>query len=128
MVEFTPLTHIGRVCPVSTDVHGFEVKPEGRVSLCWVSANHDEEVFEEPHEVKLDRKPNPHIAFGAGTHICLGAPHARLIVRTLLAKLSEQVESIQILEEEPLIENEEKYQRANGFKSLVVSLKPSSSS
>ena len=32
---FIPLTHIGRVCPVRTDVLGFEVQPEGRVSLCW---------------------------------------------------------------------------------------------
>ena len=35
----TPLTHIGRVCPVETEVHGISVKPGGRVSLCWASAN-----------------------------------------------------------------------------------------
>ncbi|NOX98606.1 MAG: cytochrome P450 [Verrucomicrobia bacterium] len=119
----SPLTHIGRVCPVDTDVHGFEVKPKGRVSLCWVSANHDESVFDQPHETKLDRKPNPHIAFGAGTHLCLGAPHARLLVRTLLKKLSTQVESINILEEQPLIEDEAAYRRSNGFASLVTNLK-----
>ena len=119
----TPLTHIGRVCPVSTDVHGFQVKPEGRASLCWVSANRDETVFEAPNETKLDRKPNPHIAFGAGTHICLGAPHARLVVRTLLKKLSEQVGSMTILKEEALIEDEAAYSRANGFISLVASFK-----
>lgn len=116
----TPLTHIGRVCPVETDVHGFTVKPKGRVSLCWVSANHDETVFDDPHETRLDRKPNPHIAFGAGAHICLGAPHARLIVRTLLQKLCEQVEKIELLEAVPLIENEARYRRANGFESLTL--------
>ncbi len=119
----SPLTHIGRVCPVDTDVHGFEVKPKGRVSLCWVSANHDESVFDQAHETKLDRKPNPHIAFGAGTHLCLGAPHARLLVRTLLKKLSTQVASINILEEQPLIEDEAAYRRSNGFVSLVANLK-----
>ena len=54
----SPLTHIGRVCPVETNVHGFAVKPQGRVSLCWSSANQDERVFEAPEEVRLDRKPN----------------------------------------------------------------------
>lgn len=120
----TPLTHIGRVCPVDTNVHGFEVKPKGRVSLCWVSANHDKTVFENPEETKLDRKPNPHIAFGAGTHLCLGAPHARLIVRSLLKTLSCQVKSIAILKQEALVEDEAAYRRENGFKSLVTSLTP----
>jgi len=118
----TPLTHIGRVCEEETDVHGFTVKPEGRVSLCWVSANHDEAVFDNPHETKLDRKPNPHIAFGAGAHICLGAPHARLVVRTLLRKLTERVESIELVEAVSLIEKEARYNRANGFESLTVRL------
>ena len=40
---FIPLTHIGRVCPVRTDVHGYEVPAGGRVSLCWSSANRDPE-------------------------------------------------------------------------------------
>ena len=118
----TPLTHIGRVCPVETDVHGFTVKPKGRVSLCWVSANHDKEVFDNPQETKLDRKPNPHIAFGAGAHICLGAPHARLVVRSLLKKLAEKVDTITVLEEEALVENEAAYSRSNGFTSLVAAL------
>lgn len=120
----SPLTHIGRVCPVETDVHGFTVKPKGRVSLCWASANRDETVFDAPHETKLDRKPNPHIAFGAGTHLCLGAPHARLLVRTLLRKLSEQVDTISILKEESLVEDEATYSRSNGFVSLVAAFKP----
>jgi cytochrome P450 len=118
----TPLTHIGRVCPVETDVLGVKVPPKGRVSLCWNSANHDESVFDNPQETKLDRKPNPHIAFGAGAHICLGAPHARLIVRTLLQKLREQVEQMTVLKAKALVENESQYRRANGFESLTVRL------
>ena len=85
----TPITHIGRLCPVDTDVYGVEVKADHLISLCWASANFDENVFDNPTEVKLDRKPNPHVSFGNGIHNCMGAAHARLIVRTLLAKLSE---------------------------------------
>ncbi len=120
----TPLTHIGRVCPVETNVHGFEVKPGGRVSLCWASANRDEAVFDAPDEVRLDRKPNPHLAFGFGTHLCLGAPHARLLVRTLLEKCTQRIGSIQILDAQPRIEDEPRYQRAMGYESLTVKLEP----
>ena len=117
---FMPLTHIGRVCPVETDVQGFAVKPGGRVSLCWSSANRDESVFDAPDEVRLDRKPNPHVAFGFGKHLCLGAPHARLIVRTLLQSLIESGASITTLKAEERVENETGYQRALGYESLTA--------
>lgn len=117
---FMPLTHIGRVCPEETDVQGVKVPPDGRVSLCWVSANHDETVFENPEEIRLNRKPNPHISFGFGTHLCLGAPHARLIVRTLLQALIDRVDSIEILDSDRLVEHEAKYDRQNGYNSLTV--------
>ncbi|MCF6312888.1 MAG: cytochrome P450 [Verrucomicrobiales bacterium] len=118
----SPLTHIGRVCPVDTDVHGTQVKAGDRVSLGWASANRDSTVFDQPHETQLNRKPNPHIAFGAGTHLCLGAPHARLLTRTLLRQLSQKISHIHILKEQPLVENEAAYQRNNGFISLLTRL------
>jgi cytochrome P450 len=121
---FMPLTHIGRVCPVDTNVHGVPVKAGGRVSLGWASANFDETVFDAPEEIRLDRKPNPHISFGFGTHLCLGAPHARLIVRSLLQALTGRVASIAVLEAKEHIENEERYQRSNGYESLTVRLTP----
>lgn len=120
----TPLTHIGRVCPVETDVHGVTVKPGGRVSLCWASANQDESAFETPGEVRLDRKPNPHLAFGFGAHLCLGAAHARLLLRTLLQKLTERVASITVLEAKERTEDEARYQRVVGYESLTVGLTP----
>lgn len=117
---YMPLTHIGRVCPVETDVHGVTVPPGGRVSLCWASANRDETVFESPDEIRLDRKPNPHLSFGFGAHLCLGAPHARLLVRTLLQKLCERVTRITVLESTPHVEREAAYERTVGFDRLVV--------
>lgn len=117
---YMPLTHIGRVCPAATEVHGFSAKAGGRVSLGWASANRDETVFEAPDEVRLDRKPNPHLAFGFGAHLCLGAPHARLIVRTLLKILGERVARIELLEAVDHVEEESAYARINGFESLLV--------
>lgn len=118
----TPLTHIGRVCPVDTTVHGVPVPAKGRVSLCWASANQDETVFDAPGEIRLDRKPNPHLAFGFGAHLCLGAAHARLILRTLLEKCTELVGGITVLSAQERVENEATYQRAMGYESLSVRL------
>lgn len=120
----TPLTHIGRVCPVDTEVHGFPVKAKGRVSLCWAAANQDESVFDSPGEVRLDRKPNPHLAFGFGAHLCLGAAHARLILRTLLQKCVQHIGSIELLEARERVENESSFQRVMGYESLTLRLKP----
>ena len=121
---FMPLTHIGRVCPVDTDVHGVPVKAGGRVSLGWASANFDETVFQAPQEIRLDRKPNPHLSFGFGPHLCLGAAHARLIVRSLLQALTQRVATIEVLDAKEHIEHEARYQRSNGFDALTVRLTP----
>jgi len=123
---FMPLTHIGRVCPVDTDVKGVSVPAGGRVSLGWASANFDDTVFDEPEEIRLDRKPNPHISFGFGPHLCLGASHARLIVRTLIKTLVQQVDSIRIIDARRHVEKEAKYERSNGYESLIVKMNSSS--
>ena len=120
----TPLTHIGRVSHAGTDVLGKEVHADGRVSLCWASANLDESVFDAPDEVRLDRKPNPHIAFGFGAHLCLGAAHARLILRSLLQSLVARTARIAVLDAVPHVETTERYERTVGFERLVVKFTP----
>ena len=77
-----------------------------------------------PLEVHLDRKPNPHLAFGFGAHLCLGAAHARLLVRTLLQQCIEQVDRITVLSAQERVEREQAYQRSVGYESLVVNITP----
>jgi len=121
---FMPLTHIGRVCPEETEVNGVTVRAGERISLCWASANMDERAFDAPDEVRLDRKPNPHLAFGFGTHLCMGAPHARLILRTLLQKCAERIARITVLESKERVEREASYTRTLGYESLTVRFTP----
>lgn len=120
----SPLTHIGRVCPVATEVHGSMVPADGRVSLGWAAANFDPKVFADPLECKLDRKPNPHVAFGFGTHLCLGAAHARLLVRALLECCITRVSRVDALDTTPHIEHEAAYERKVGYDALHVRLTP----
>jgi len=75
-----------------------------------------------PTEIRLDRKPNPHLAFGFGAHLCLGAAHARLLVRTLLAKCAGRLARIEILEARERFERNPAYPRHVGYEALVLRL------
>ena len=121
---YMPLSHIGRVCPVDTDVHGMRVKAGDRASLCWASANLDETVFEDADEIRLDRRPNPHVAFGFGVHLCLGAAHARTVVRTLLEVLCRRVARIDLVAKQERVERTAAYDRPLGYESLTVRFRP----
>ena len=117
---FMPLTHIGRVCPVDTEVHGMPVKAGDRATLCWASANLDERAFAAADEVRLDRTPNPPVSFGFGAHLCLGAAHARTVLRTLLARLCASVSRIHLVSKVDRVERTAAYERPLGYESLVV--------
>jgi cytochrome P450 len=120
MRHISPITHLGRVCPHGGDAGGMPVEPDGRVSLCWASANRDASVFDAPDELRLDRKPNPHVAFGSGPHTCAGALHSRVLFRILLEELSARVEAIHVTEKNQHIEPIAHFQRQIGFDRLVV--------
>lgn len=65
--------------------------PAGTKVFGWISsANRDPRVFDDPDVLRLGRKPNPHLAFGNGLHLCLGAPLARIELREMLRVLLER--------------------------------------
>ncbi|MCB0517916.1 MAG: cytochrome P450 [Lewinellaceae bacterium] len=117
---FSPLTHMGRVATHDTQVCGHAVKADSRISLCWASANRDASVFEHPNDVVLDRKTNPHVAFGFSHHKCLGQHHARQIMKVLLRVLAEKVQSIDMLDGDEKIEKWGEFERKVGFERLRV--------
>jgi cytochrome P450 len=83
---------------MGAEVHGVKIAPGDFASISFSSANFDASVFDAPDEVRLDRRPNPHVAFGFGPHLRLGAAHARLVVRTVIDTLCDRVATIEILE------------------------------
>ncbi|WP_299548300.1 cytochrome P450 [Seonamhaeicola sp.] len=117
---FSPLTQMGRVVTEDTQVCEHAVKAQSRISMCWAAANRDERVFENANEVVLDRKVNPHVAFGFGTHNCLGATHARQIMKVLLTTLTQKVKSMEILGCKENIEDLDEFERKVGFDSIQV--------
>ncbi|MEO9892720.1 cytochrome P450 [Aurantibacter sp.] len=112
---FSPLTQMGRVVTEDTHVCEYAVKADTRVSLCWASANRDAAVFENANEIVIDRKINPHVGFGFSHHNCLGATHARQIMRILLKTMAEKVENIEVFDYKENIENLGEFKRKVGF-------------
>ncbi|MGK5636831.1 cytochrome P450 [Streptomyces sp. URMC 126] len=81
----TPGVHALRTAVRDTEINGTRIAAGDRVTLWNVSANRDEDVFTDPHAFRVDRRPNRHVAFGHGRHLCLGARLARLELGALLA-------------------------------------------
>ncbi|MFE5614833.1 cytochrome P450 [Streptomyces sp. NPDC056470] len=78
-----PVLSFRRTAVRDTALAGRPVAAGDKVVVFHASANHDERVFTDPHRLDLDRTPNPHVSFGEGPHVCLGAHFARLQLRVL---------------------------------------------
>jgi len=76
--------------------------PEGALVLVSIgAANHDPAVFENPDHLDLARDPNPHLAFGFGTHFCLGAPLARLEAQLTFEALTRRFPGLTLVDDRP---------------------------
>ena len=90
----TPLNNFFRTVLTDDTVGGQPVMAGDRVVLLYPSANRDETVFADPFTFDIRRNPNPHLAFGFGTHLCVGANLARLVLRTVFTELSSRVATL----------------------------------
>ncbi|MEU1348335.1 cytochrome P450 [Streptomyces sp. NPDC005795] len=78
-----PVLTFRRTATEDTDLAGTRIRTGDKVVVFHASANHDERVFPDPFTLDLTRSPNPHVSFGGGPHVCLGAHFARLQLRAL---------------------------------------------
>jgi cytochrome P450 len=92
----SPIQVFGRNTSRDVELHGQVIPAGDIVALAFGSANHDPSVFEDPERCVLDRTPNRHVGFGAGVHLCLGAPLARLEMSVTLDALIHGVASIRL--------------------------------
>jgi cholest-4-en-3-one 26-monooxygenase len=115
----SPVMYFKRYVTKETEVAGQALKPGEKVSMWYVSANRDEDVFPDPFRFDIGRDPNPHIAFGGGgPHHCLGANLARVEIRLLFDELARRVPRLQALDApQPLRSN-----FIGGIKHLPVEL------
>jgi cytochrome P450 len=79
-----------------TEIRGQALKAGDKVSIWYISANRDEDVFDDPFRFDVGRDPNRHNAFGYGVHFCLGAALARMEVSSFFSELVPRLESIEL--------------------------------
>ena len=82
-----PVDITGRIASRDLTVSGCPIHTTQSMFLSLRGANRDPEVFENPDRFDITRKKSPHVAFGGGAHICIGAPLARLEAQVALTKL-----------------------------------------
>jgi cytochrome P450 family 142 subfamily A polypeptide 1 len=110
----SPVMNFTRTVTRDHEYRGVQLHDGDRILMLYQSANRDESVFERPDDIILDREPNPHLAFGIGTHYCLGANLARLEVKTVFQSLLRRLPDIHV---------PEGAHRTRGASTLVIALK-----
>ena len=95
----TPLNNFFRMALTDDVVGGQSIAAGDRIIMLYPSANRDEAVFKNPFEFDIHRNPNPHLSFGFGTHLCIGANLARLVLTTVFRELSGRATGLSVVSE-----------------------------
>lgn len=122
---FNPLVANRRIVRCPVELGGRRFEPGDRLSLNWISANRDPRAFDAPQEVRLDRDSAPNLLYGAGLHVCPGAPLARLELRVAIEELLAHSASIEPVEGEAPVNAA---YPASGFERLPLRIRAAASS
>jgi len=99
----SPVLNFARTATQDTELRGRKIHKGAKVLLMYPSANRDADVFTDPDAFKVDRDPNPHVAFGIGNHFCLGANLARMEIRVVLEEVLTRLPDMEYTEGPPSI-------------------------
>jgi len=92
----SPVLHFMRTATQDYELSGQHIRAGDWLMLSFPSANRDEAVFDDPFVFRPDRKPNPHLAFGYGAHVCLGQHLAKMEMRIFFEEFFERVTALEI--------------------------------
>jgi len=95
----TPLNNFFRMALTDDVIGGQPIAAGDRIIMLYPSANRDEAVFQNPFVFDIHRQPNPHLSFGFGTHLCIGANLARLVLTTMFRELSARATHLEVVTE-----------------------------
>lgn len=94
----SPIKNMARTATRDVELRGRQIRNGQKVLLLYPSANRDEAHFRDPFTFDIERSPNEHLAFGFGTHFCLGSSLARLELRVLFEQLLERLPGIRLVD------------------------------
>jgi cytochrome P450 family 142 subfamily A polypeptide 1 len=101
----TPIKNMVRTATRDVELRGQQIHAGDELMLLYPSANRDEDVFVEPFRFDSARTPNDHVAFGFGTHFCLGASLARLEIAVMLDELLSRMPTLRIADPAATVEH-----------------------
>jgi cytochrome P450 family 142 subfamily A polypeptide 1 len=103
MLRWTsPIKNMCRICLADTEFHGTEIKAGEKIMLLFESANFDEQQFDDPENFNIERHPNSHLAFGFGTHFCMGNQLARLEISLMTRRVLERLPDLRLASDDAL--------------------------
>jgi cytochrome P450 len=100
----TPVKTFMRTVTEDTEFAGQSLKKDDWLMLCYASGNRDEAAFEDPETFRVDRKPNKHLAFGYGAHLCLGQHLAKMEMRILWEEMIPHLDELELAGEPAMSE------------------------
>lgn len=113
-----PVRHFMRTATADTEVDGRHIRKGQRLFISFPSASRDEAVFTDPNSFRIDRRPNRHLSFGSGPHMCLGQHLAKLELRVLFEELLPRLKSVTLTGDPKFVATN----FVGGLKSLPVRL------
>ena len=112
-----PLISSRRKTTKAVEIGGCQLAAGERITIMWASANRDEAEFGDPDEFRLDRDPAKNLLYGAGIHVCPGAPLARLELRVVMEELLGRTKSVAMISDKKPVRA---IYPASGFSSLPL--------
>ena len=98
----SPIRNMARTVTRDVTLHDQPLRQDQKLLLLYPSANRDEAVFDDPQRFDIARTPNDHVAFGFGTHFCMGASLARLEISIMVERLLARLPDLEVTGATPL--------------------------
>ena len=121
----SPIQNMARTATCDTELHGAPIQKGQKLLLLYGSGNRDEAAFERPDTFDVRRQPNDHVAFGFGSHFCLGNQLARLELRVMFEQLLDRLPDIAQVADAPIAHRPANF--VSGIESLPVIFTPTPS-
>jgi cholest-4-en-3-one 26-monooxygenase len=104
MLRWTsPVKNMCRTLTADTEFHGTELRQGEKIMLLFEAANFDESMFENADQFDIRRDPNNHVAFGFGTHFCLGNQLARLELRLMTDRVLDRLPDLRLAADDDVL-------------------------
>ncbi len=119
----SPIKNMARIMTRDVELHGETLRRGQKLLLLYPSANRDEQVFEAPDEFDIRRAPNDHMAFGFGSHFCLGNRLARMELTVMFDRLLDRLPDLTLADDQPPPTRAANF--VSGYETMPVTFTPS---